>query len=59
MSDERGVRVPDGLVSTALEVAGFVVVLTAAWLAGFLVGLAATGVLLVVAGVVLGQRSRW
>lgn len=59
MSDERGVRVPDGLVSTALEVAGFVVALTAAWLAGFLAGLAATGVVLVVAGVVLGQRSRW
>ncbi|WP_293311548.1 hypothetical protein [Mycolicibacterium sp.] len=50
-------RLPDGLVSTLLEVAGLITVTAAAWLFAPLAGLAMAGVLLVLLGFVLGSRT--
>ena len=48
---------PDGLVSTLLEVLGLALMVVAAWLWEPLAGVAASGALLVLAGFVLGDRS--
>lgn len=48
----------DGMVSTALEVVGMGVILVSAFLFNVLFGAAVAGALLVVAGVILGDRTR-
>ena len=52
-------RVPDGLISTLLEVGGIVLTVGAAFTISVSAGLIALGVVLVAAGMVLGERSRW
>lgn len=49
--------VPDGLVSTVVEVVGLVLLVVAAWLWDSLAGVAALGAVLVLLGYVLGARS--
>ena len=51
-------RIPDGSVSTALELVGLVLAVAAAWLWQPLAGLFAAGAVLVLLGAVLGARSR-
>ena len=51
-------RVPDGLLSTLLEVAGLIAATAAAWLFAPLAGVFAAGVVLVVLGLALGSRTR-
>jgi hypothetical protein len=51
-------KIPQGLVSTLLEVLGLVLVLVAAWLFAPLAGLAVSGVVLVALGAALGARTR-
>ena len=51
-------RIPEGLVSTALEVLGFGLALAAAWLFAPLAGVFASGVVMVALGVALGARTR-
>ena len=48
----------DGLISTAVEVLGLVLMLAAAWLWATLAGVFVTGGVLVLAGYVLGVRTR-
>lgn len=50
---------PDGLISTLVEVLGLVLAVVCAWLLEPLAGGVALGVVLVLAGAVLGARSRW
>lgn len=50
-------RLPDGLVSTLLEVAGLITVTAAAWLFAPLAGVAVSGLVLVLLGYVLGNRT--
>lgn len=58
MPDRRNVRVPDGLVSSVLEVLGLVLLVVSAWVWAPLAGVAASGVVLVALGVALGVRTR-
>lgn len=51
-------RVPDGLVSSLLEVVGLVLVVAAAWVWEPLAAVAVLGVVLVLLGAALGSRSR-
>lgn len=51
-------RVPDGLLSTLIEVVGLVLVVVAAWLWEPLAGVGVSGLVLVLLGFVLGDRSR-
>lgn len=51
-------RVPDGSVSTAMEVAGLALMTVCAWLWAPLAGLFVTGAVLVLLGYVLGARTR-
>lgn len=48
---------PDGLLSSLIEVVGLLVMLVAAWLFDPLAGVFVLGALLVLVGFVLGDRS--
>jgi len=50
-------RLPEGLLSTLMEVAGLIAVTSAAWLYAPLAGVAVSGVVLVLLGYVLGSRT--
>ena len=51
-------RVPDGLISTLVEVLGLLLVVVSAFVWAPLAGVAVLGVVLVLLGVVLGSRTR-
>ncbi len=51
-------RVPDGVLSTLLEIVGLALMVAAAWLWAPLAGVFTIGGVLVLLGAVLGARSR-